>query len=83
MSAAMDRSNWPLLLIEGVLVFGGALLFGWWQLRSVARDQQETARRRAAEAQQEAQGSDPTTAPAARSAPTGSGTTDTSNDNRA
>jgi len=45
----MDRSNWPLLLIEGVLVFGGALLFGWWQLRSVARDQQETARRREAE----------------------------------
>lgn len=83
MSAAMDRSNWPLLLIEGVLVFGGALLFGWWQLRSVARDQQETARRRAVEAQQEAQGSDPTAAPSARPIPTGSGTTDTSNDNRA
>ena len=79
----MDRSNWPLLLIEGVLVFGGALLFGWWQLRSVARDQQETARRRAAEAQRDAQGSDPTPASAGRPLPTGSGTTDTSNDNRA
>ncbi len=25
--------------IEGVLVFGGALLFGWWQLRSVVQGQ--------------------------------------------
>lgn len=79
----MDRSNWPLLLIEGVLVFGGALLFGWWQLRSVARDQQETARRRAEQAQRDAQGSDPTPAPAERPSPPGSGTTDTSTDNRA
>lgn len=54
----MDRSNWPLLLIEGVLVFGGALLFGWWQLRSVARDQQETAKRREAEARQAAEDGD-------------------------
>lgn len=49
----MDRSHWPLLLIEGVLVLGGALLFGCWQLRSVARDQRETARRREQEREQE------------------------------
>ena len=52
----MDRSNWPLILIEGVLVFGGALLFGWWQLRSVARDARETKRRREAEAHEESDG---------------------------
>jgi len=54
-NTAMDRSHWPLLLIEGVLVFGGALLFGWWQLRSVARDQRETARQREREARERAQ----------------------------
>ena len=46
----MDRSPWPLILVEGVLIFGGALLFGWWQLRSIARDQREAAKRRDAEA---------------------------------
>ncbi len=35
------ESNWPIVLIEGVLVLGGALLFGWWQLRSVRKDQQK------------------------------------------
>lgn len=42
--------NGPLILIEGVLVFGGALLFGWWQLRSVARDQALTRQQREREA---------------------------------
>jgi hypothetical protein len=46
----MDGSNWPIILIEGVLVFGGVLAFGWWQLRSVERD-----RRRAAEEREAAQ----------------------------
>ncbi len=45
----MDGSNWPIVLIEGVMVLGGALAFGWWQLRSVERDRQETQRRRAEE----------------------------------
>ena len=36
----MESSHWPLILIEGVLVFGGALAFGWWQLRSVKRDRE-------------------------------------------
>jgi hypothetical protein len=41
----MESSHWPLILIEGVLVFGGALAFGWWQLRSVKRDREESKRR--------------------------------------
>ncbi len=35
--------NLPIVLIEVVLVFGGVLAFGWWQLRSVKRDQRRTA----------------------------------------
>jgi hypothetical protein len=44
----MDRSALPLILIELVLVFGGVMAFGWWQLRSVARDRQKTAAEREA-----------------------------------
>jgi hypothetical protein len=33
----------PIILIELVLVFGGVLAFGWWQLRSVRRDRQRAA----------------------------------------
>jgi hypothetical protein len=56
----MDSSHWPLILIEGVLVFGGALAFGWWQLRSVKRDREQLlaqrAREREAALKQEARG---------------------------
>ena len=83
MNSAMDRSNWPLLLIEGVLVLGGALLFGWWQLRSVARDQQETARRREAEAQRGTEQDHAARATDGAPPPKESGTTDTQHDNRA
>ena len=51
----MGNSNWPLVLIEGVLVFGGALAFGWWQLRSVRRDQERAAAERHAEAAEAAE----------------------------
>lgn len=37
-----DGGNLPIILIEVVLVFGGVLLFGWWQLRSVKRDRERT-----------------------------------------
>jgi predicted negative regulator of RcsB-dependent stress response len=33
----------PVILIEVILVFGGVLAFGWWQLRSVARDRKAAA----------------------------------------
>jgi len=42
----VNSEHWPLILIEGVLVFGGALLFGWWQLRSVRKDREAAARAR-------------------------------------
>ena len=37
----------PLILIEVVLVFGGALAFGWWQLHEIKRDRAKAAARRA------------------------------------
>lgn len=43
----------PVILIEVVLIFGGVLLFGWWQLRSLKKDQQQTAREREARAKTE------------------------------
>jgi hypothetical protein len=30
--------NLPLIVIEGVLVFGGTLAFGWWQLSDIRRE---------------------------------------------
>ena len=42
-------SHLPIIVIELVLVFGGVLLFGWWQLRSVKRDQQEAAAKKRAD----------------------------------
>jgi predicted negative regulator of RcsB-dependent stress response len=38
--------NLPVILIEVVLIFGGVLAFGWWQLRDL---KQERERREAAE----------------------------------
>lgn len=39
----------PIILVELVLVFGGVLAFGWWQLRDVKRAQAERRAREAAE----------------------------------
>jgi predicted negative regulator of RcsB-dependent stress response len=41
------RQNLPVILIEVVLIFGGVLAFGWWQLRSLKKDREQTARERA------------------------------------
>ncbi len=38
----------PGILIEVVLVFGGVLAFGWWQLRTIKRDRAKAAAERAA-----------------------------------
>ncbi len=43
--------NWPIVLIEGIIVFGGALAFAWWQLREIKVDQQRAAEKKRAEAQ--------------------------------
>ena len=40
--------NLPVILIEVVLIFGGVLAFGWWQLRDLKKEQHKTARERAA-----------------------------------
>ena len=62
MAAEAGGSNWPIVLIEVVLIFGGTLAFGWWQLRSVKRDQEQTRRERAErerlQALQDRQGAD-------------------------
>jgi hypothetical protein len=45
----MGSEHWPIILIEVVLGLGGALLFGWWQLRTIKRDRARAAAERAAE----------------------------------
>jgi hypothetical protein len=47
----MSSPQVPVILIEVVLVFGGVLAFGWWQLRSVSRDQRKAAEDRKAKAE--------------------------------
>jgi hypothetical protein len=42
----MPGMHTPIILIEVVLVFGGVLLFGWWQLRSIDRDRRKAAAER-------------------------------------
>lgn len=44
----MSSEALPIILIEVVLIGGGVLLFGWWQLRSVQRDREKAAADRAA-----------------------------------
>jgi len=48
----------PIILIELVLVFGGVLAFGWWQLRSVKLDRLKAAERRATELALQPEGGD-------------------------
>lgn len=46
----------PFIVIELVLIFGGAMAIAWWQIRDVERAQAETRRaREAAEAAAAAQ----------------------------
>jgi cytoskeletal protein RodZ len=58
------REHLP-ILVELVLVFGGALAFAWWQLRDVARAQQQTRAQRLRE-QQDAVAGATSTDPASR-----------------
>jgi hypothetical protein len=34
-----SAGHWPIILVEGVLVAGGALAFAWWQLRDLKKEQ--------------------------------------------
>jgi hypothetical protein len=45
----MNDSGWSYIWVELLLVFGGALAFGWWQLRDVARAQRKAARDKSSE----------------------------------
>ncbi len=36
----------PIILIEVILVFGGVLLFAWWQLRDLKREREEDQKKR-------------------------------------
>ena len=40
----------PIIVIELILVFGGVLLFGWWQLRDLDRERARRERSRAQDA---------------------------------
>lgn len=46
--------NLPIVLIEGVLIFGGVLAFAWWQLHEIKVDQRKAAAERAERAEREA-----------------------------
>jgi hypothetical protein len=51
----------PFIVIELVLIFGGAMAIAWWQIRDVKRAQEETRRaREAAEAAARASAADAT-----------------------
>jgi len=39
----LDSSPLPLILVEGVLVFGGVLAFAWWQFRDLRRERERSA----------------------------------------
>lgn len=42
---AGDNGGWPLIVIEVVLVFGGAMAFAWWQFRDLRREREKRQRR--------------------------------------
>jgi hypothetical protein len=36
----------PIILFEGVLVFGGVLLFAWWQLRDLRKEREKDQKKK-------------------------------------
>jgi hypothetical protein len=36
-------SHLPLIVVEVILVFGGAVVFAWWQWRDLARERRKRA----------------------------------------
>ena len=43
----------PIILFEGVLVFGGVLLFAWWQLRDLRKEREKDQKRKEQNSQQD------------------------------
>jgi len=42
-----------IILFEGVLVFGGILLFAWWQLRDLRKEREKDQKRKEQNSQQD------------------------------
>ena len=38
------EQHFPIIVVELIMVFGGALAFGWWQLRDIKKDQLKAQR---------------------------------------
>lgn len=34
----------PIIIVELVMVLGGALLWGWWELRTIRKDNEKAAK---------------------------------------
>jgi Tfp pilus assembly protein PilV len=47
-----SAGNWPVIVVEGILVAGGALAFAWWQLRDLKKERQKKEQQAQAKAQQ-------------------------------
>ncbi|WP_353202951.1 hypothetical protein [Polynucleobacter sp.] len=45
----------PVILIEVVLVFGGVLLFAWWQLRDLKKEPDKDQKKQAQNREQDRQ----------------------------
>jgi hypothetical protein len=43
---------WPVILIEVVIVFGGVLLFAWWQLRDLRKEREKGQKNKGRDEQQ-------------------------------
>jgi len=43
----------PIILFEGVLVFGGIFLFAWWQLRDLRKEREKDQKRKEQNSQQD------------------------------
>ena len=43
----------PIILFEGVLVFGGILLFAWWQLSDLRKEREKDQKRKEQNLQQD------------------------------
>ena len=41
----MDNFS-PIMLIEVVMFFGGALLFAWWQLRDIRKEREKALKKK-------------------------------------
>jgi hypothetical protein len=51
----MSNSDFPFIVVELVMTLGGALAFGWWQMRDLKK---ERLKRERAEAESPKSGSD-------------------------